>query len=356
MKTLILLLAVVLIPLVAILAYQADVQSGLQNDLEAMRQQVSASQFAIQQQQLLAAQQQHERLAQLSAFEDELASQELLVRSRLSQQDKDLHGVSRSAKKLQRQTLELSDQIVTVDRKASDFSDVVQGVLPSVVEITTSIPVEWNFDFSSLDSLESGLTSKGLMLMGDISPMSIVLPIGGSGAVINKHGVVLTNKHVADPRELICDDPLYSVFFTCVGAPTIEIVTGDGIRSSAEVIELNDDYDLALLETSLVGSFVSLGSSDALAVGDEVLALGNPQYLEFTATQGIVSALDRDLDDGFGRFWLQFDAAVNGGNSGGPLVNKNGELVGVVTQKFADAEGLNFAIPVDAVKDEFGLR
>lgn len=140
----------------------------------------------------------------------------------------------------------------------------------------------------------------------------------GTGVVIDTEGRILTNNHVID------------------GAQTIEVQFDDGSTLSAEIVGTDPANDLAVIQADPAGHNLvaaALGDSDALRVGDPVLAIGNPFNLEGTLTQGIVSAINRTYSTGANtrpiRDMIQTDAAVNPGNSGGPLLNCQGEVVGI---------------------------
>jgi S1-C subfamily serine protease len=142
----------------------------------------------------------------------------------------------------------------------------------------------------------------------------------GSGVVLDEEGHILTNNHVIS------------------GSSTVEVVFADGTTAAAEVVGTDPANDLAVLDITDPDVDVDpaeLGDSDALRVGDTVLALGTPFRLEGTLTQGIVSALDRTYATGNStrpiRNMIQTDAAVNPGNSGGPLLNCLGEVIGINT-------------------------
>ncbi|MEU4572763.1 S1C family serine protease [Nonomuraea sp. ATR24] len=159
---------------------------------------------------------------------------------------------------------------------------------------------------------------------------------GGSGFVVDGRGHVLTNAHVVR------------------GESEVTVVLGDGRRLAARVLGADDDEDLAVLRVDGAAGLppATLGRSAALAVGEQVLAIGSPLGLSGTVTAGIVSALDREVRlGGSARTAVQTDASINPGNSGGPLVNARGEVVGVNTAIAADRGGGNigigFAIPID---------
>jgi S1-C subfamily serine protease len=163
----------------------------------------------------------------------------------------------------------------------------------------------------------------------------------GSGVIVDAAGQVVTNHHV------IAD------------AAAIRVQLADGREADAKVIGRDPDTDLALLRIALRDlPAIELGRSSALRVGDIVLAIGNPIGLSATVTQGIVSATGRgQLGVAVFENFIQTDAPINVGNSGGALINTRGELVGINTAIIArnlGVEGIGFAIPVDLVRGVVG--
>lgn len=162
----------------------------------------------------------------------------------------------------------------------------------------------------------------------------------GSGVIIGNDGYIVTNNHVVE------------------GGEELTVVLSDKREFSAELIGTDPSTDLALLKIEATNlPAVTLGNSDSLLVGEWVLAVGNPFQLESTVTAGIVSAKGRDIDilNGQDRIesFIQTDAVVNPGNSGGALVNSNGELVGINTAiitRSGGYEGYSFAVPVNLVR------
>jgi putative serine protease PepD len=164
----------------------------------------------------------------------------------------------------------------------------------------------------------------------------------GSGFVYDSAGHVVTNNHVVD------------------GASSISVMFADGSKYSAKVVGTDSSTDLAVLKVDAPASKLhplALGNSDDLEVGDGVVAIGSPFGLEETVTSGIVSALDRNISS-TNRYSIsgaiQTDAAINHGNSGGPLLNMAGDVIGVNTQIESDSggnEGVGFAIASNTVKD-----
>ncbi len=159
----------------------------------------------------------------------------------------------------------------------------------------------------------------------------------GSGVIVSPSGYVLTNNHVIE------------------GADEIEVILNDSRRTRATVIGTDPDSDLAILKIELDKlPVIVMGNSDALSVGDHVLAIGNPFGVGQTVTGGIVSALGRN-QLGINTFenFIQTDAAINPGNSGGALVDVNGNLMGINTAIYSrsgGSMGIGFAIPVSTAK------
>ena len=159
----------------------------------------------------------------------------------------------------------------------------------------------------------------------------------GSGVIVSPSGYILTNNHVVE------------------GGDEIEVTLNDTRRAKAKVIGTDPDSDLAILKIDLDKlPVIVLGSSDALQVGDQVLAIGNPFGVGQTVTSGIVSALGRN-QLGINTFenFIQTDAAINPGNSGGALVDVNGNLLGINTAIYSrsgGSMGIGFAIPVSTAK------
>lgn len=169
-------------------------------------------------------------------------------------------------------------------------------------------------------------------------------PVSGSGFIISENGYILTNHHV------IAD--------AIAGGYDVNVYMNDGTMYIAEIVGYEEDNDIAVLKIDAEGlSAVTIGDSDTMLVGETARVIGNPLgELQYSMTSGEVSALDREIsttDSSSGVVttinMFQIDAAVNGGNSGGPVYNSRGEVIGVVTAKYSDTgvEGLGFAIPIN---------
>lgn len=172
--------------------------------------------------------------------------------------------------------------------------------------------------------------------------------VSGSGFIVTSDGYIVTNYHV------IAD--------AYTGGYKVSVMLYNGAKYDAEIKGVEESNDIAVLKINATGlSAATLGNSDNLQVGETIYAIGNPLgELSFTMTNGMVSALDRDIttqDSATGETttnnMFQISAAVNEGNSGGPVYNTKGEVIGIVTAKYSDTgvEGLGFAIPINDVSD-----
>ena len=157
----------------------------------------------------------------------------------------------------------------------------------------------------------------------------------GSGVIVQSDGTILTNEHVI------------------LRGGRIHVTLADGREFEAKLVGRDADSDLAVLRIN-AGSLphIALGHSDDLMIGETVIAIGNPFGLSHTVTTGVVSALKRNLQTGGRTFtdFIQTDASINPGNSGGPLLNILGELIGINTAIYGNAQGIGFAIPVDRAR------
>ena len=191
---------------------------------------------------------------------------------------------------------ELKNELKAIQIKSADFSAIVNDVLQSVVSVKTNVGQ-------------------------------------GSGAIIDTKGYIVTNVHVIS------------------GATTIKAVTYSGDTYDVNVIAGYDsNADIAVLKIDAAGlKALNFGNSDALKVGEKVIAAGNPAGLAFTVTEGIVSAFrtaQNNVD------YIQTDVPINPGNSGGPLINAKGEIVGINNFKVSGGfEGLGFAISSNEARD-----
>lgn len=192
------------------------------------------------------------------------------------------------------------------------FADLAEKLPPSVVNISS-------FSQSETENGEGN------------TPLSESL---GSGFIIDGNGYIITNNHVVDKAE------------------SISITLSDNTKTEARVIGKDPKTDLALIkiETKRPLNAVKFGDSDKIRVGDWVLAIGNPFGLGSSVTAGIVSAKSRDIESGPYDSFIQTDASINQGNSGGPMFNLQGEVIGISSAIFSTtgaSQGVGFAIPAN---------
>ena len=173
----------------------------------------------------------------------------------------------------------------------------------------------------------------------NIFGQEVSTPISGSGFIITEDGYILTNYHVVEEANKM-------------NYP-IKVATYSGDEYDAVIVGYDEENDVALIKIDATGlSPVTIGSINDTKVGETVYAIGNPLgELTYTFTNGIVSALDREIntESGISINMFQTNVTINSGNSGGPIINSYGEVIGIASAKYADTgvEGLGFAIPVD---------
>ena len=227
----------------------------------------------------------------------------------------------------------------TVARSAPEsFADLAERLSPAVVNISTSQvldPRDMEIPGVPEDSPLNDFFDEFLEQQQGARPQRVQSL--GSGFVIDPDGVVITNNHVIE------------------GADRIEITFTDGTTLPAEVAGTDPKTDLAVLrvKSSKKLPHVELGDSDKARVGDWVVAIGNPFGLGGTVTAGIISALNRDIHAGNYDDFIQTDAAINRGNSGGPLFDLDGRVVGVnsaIISPSGASVGIGFAVPASTVK------
>jgi serine protease Do len=229
----------------------------------------------------------------------------------------------------------------TVTMTIPSFADVAERAMPAIVSITTKEIVQGMpgrgmdpFEFFFPNPNRPGPRSPQPEGMDERQQIS-----GGSGFIISPDGYILTNNHVVE------------------GATSVEVRVGDNdTMYPAKIIGRDPATDIALIkiESKEPLPTLRLGDSDRIRVGEWAIAIGNPLQFENTLTVGVISAKGRSLGiseatSSFENF-IQTDAAINTGNSGGPLLNIQGEVVGINTAISARATGLGFAVPVNVAK------
>ncbi len=229
------------------------------------------------------------------------------------------------------------DQLIGPVGTPASFADVIAAVSPAVVNISVSKAVSRRVPRGGMPSIPPG-SSFEEFFRRFFERQSLTQGQGplvqgmGSGFVVGPEGYVVTNNHVVE------------------GADAITVTFDDGTRYEAELRGTDPKTDLALLKIEVDEPlpYARFGNSDRMRVGDWVIAIGNPFGLGGTATTGIVSARGRDIQSGPFDDFLQIDAPINRGNSGGPLFDIAGQVVGVNTAIFSPnggSVGIGFAIP-----------
>ena len=189
----------------------------------------------------------------------------------------------------------IHDEFVNLKASAgTDFSGIIEQVVPGVVTIKT-----------------------------DVSQ--------GTGFLINNEGYIVTNYHVVD------------------GANAATVITSDNQNHEVGILGYNSELDIALLKIEGSYSPLELGNSDNVQVGEKVIAIGNPLGLQFSVSQGIVSAVHRTGPNDL-NYYIQTDAALNPGNSGGPLIDTQGKVIGINNFKAGNSESLGFALESNYIK------
>ena len=217
------------------------------------------------------------------------------------------------------------------------YIELVEDVMPAVVfvEVTGKVDQASSTAPTTDPRFEEFMKRFG----GQLPPGGTPQPKRGlgSGFLISADGMIVTNHHVID------------------GAASVTITLEDGSEHDARIIGSDPLTDIALLDIDGDDHpMVSFGSSDALRVGEEVLAVGSPFGLGGTVTSGIISAKSRNINSGPFDDFLQTDAAINRGNSGGPLFNMDGDVVGVNTAIYSPgggSVGIGFSVPSDLVTE-----
>ncbi len=216
-----------------------------------------------------------------------------------------INELSKTSIKIEKELKALGSQIGSIDEQidllkastSADFSGIIEKAVKSVVTIRT--------DFSQ-----------------------------GTGFIVDEEGYVVTNAHIME------------------GARAAGIITYDGNLHQVKLIGKNELMDIILLKIETEGTYepLELADSNYAQVGEKVIAIGNPLGLQFSVTEGIVSAVHREGINKI-KAYIQTEAALNPGNSGGPLINKQGKVIGINNFKIGGVEGLGFALESNYVKD-----
>jgi len=237
-------------------------------------------------------------------------------------------------------SLPKNDKLTTVRSIGQAFVEVVKKAQPSVVNVTTEKTItvkpweKYGEDFFKGSPLEDFFKGFGFSPREKGKEYRHKQRSGGSGVIVDKEGYILTNNHVVE------------------GADKVKIRLNDGREFTAIIKGQDSRTDLAVLHIKAKDLPVAtLGDSDKLEVGEWAIAIGSPFGLEHTVTVGVISAKGRTgLGTGTYEDFIQTDASINPGNSGGPLINIDGEVVGINAMIIQPGTGIGFAIPINMAK------
>lgn len=213
-----------------------------------------------------------------------------------------------------------SNQLETMN-KINELSDSLKSTQTSLADQLAQIKATTSSDFSGI--IEQAIPSV-VTIITDVAQ--------GTGFIINSEGYLVTNAHVLS------------------GARYANAITSARQTKSAQLIGYDSTIDLALLKISGNYQALKLGDSSQVKVGEKVIAIGNPLGLSFSATEGIVSATERIGSNNL-PIYIQTDVALNPGNSGGPLIDKTGKVIGINNFKVGGYEGIGFALESNQVKE-----
>lgn len=212
-------------------------------------------------------------------------------------------------------TIDTTSEVNVENAVAKKASPSVVGVLTTIS--TTTGSEGFLFNFPQQEQLQDAI---------------------GSGVIVSSDGYILTNSHVVNDGDYTGD---------------IKVVLSDGTDTTAELLWYDSSLDLAIIKVEKTGlQAIEVGDSETVEVGDKAIAIGNPLTLSLqsTLTSGYISGLNRSITMEDGTIMdglIQTDAAINGGNSGGALLNSEGKLIGINTAKASQADGIGFAIPIN---------
>ena len=217
-------------------------------------------------------------------------------------------------------TIQLSQTVAEIKQESKTITQVIEEVNESIVGISKLK------NSGSTIFLEDGTSQLGL----------------GTGMIVSEDGYILTNEHVSGGKYSSC---------------YVTLPNGKSYRGNVVWSETNLDLAIVKINANNL-PYVTLGDSSSVSVGQTVYAIGNPIGFEFqrTVTSGIISAVERTIlleEEGTSTYMedlIQTDATINPGNSGGPLINANGEVIGINSVKITSAEGIGFAIPINTAK------
>ena len=245
----------------------------------------------------------------------------ILLNTILAKQNLNYNLLNNKITDIQTDTQSKFNELATSILHAQEELNSLGSQIGSIDEEFDLLKASASADFSGIieDAIKSVVT-----IRTDLSQ--------GTGFIISQEGYVVTNYHVMQ------------------NAKSAGIFTYEGTTHSVQLIGYDSNLDIALLK--IEGDFeeLKLGNSDEIQIGEKVIAIGNPLGLQFSVSEGIVSATHRQGPSGINAY-IQTDAALNPGNSGGPLINTKGKVIGINNFKVGEGESLGFALESNYIKD-----
>jgi len=229
-----------------------------------------------------------------------------------------------------KQTVDYKNLNNKINNLQADTQNKLNELTESVIE--TQITVEESQEELILLKASAGEDFSGIIEDAIPDVLTIRTDIGqGTGFIINEEGYIVTNAHVLS------------------GGRKIQAITSEQKLIDAIFIGYDSEFDIALLKIPGDYEAFELGDSDDIQIGEKVIAIGNPLGLQFSVSEGIVSAIHREGINGI-EAYIQTDAALNPGNSGGPLINKQGKVIGINNFKISGGENIGFALEANYIK------
>lgn len=234
-----------------------------------------------------------------------------------------------------KQTINNKDTNNKIDLMQADTSSKLNQLTQILLETQRSLNSMNDSVKSEISILKASTTEdfSGIIEEAVQAVVTVRTDIGqGTGFIINENGYFVTNAHVLS------------------GAKEVYAITNEQDTISAELIGYNSNLDVALLKISGKYQKLNLADSNKVSIGEKVIAIGNPLGLQFSVSQGIVSGVHREGLNGLDAY-IQTDAALNPGNSGGPLIDNNGKVIGINNFKIGAGESLGFALESNYIKE-----
>jgi serine protease Do len=230
---------------------------------------------------------------------------------------------------------DISKKINDVKLSQTDTQSKITGLTESLMETQRSLNLLNESFKSELKKIKASTSEDFSGIIEDSlkSVVTIRTNIGqGTGFLISKEGFIVTNAHVLS------------------GAKEAYILDYEQNSYPATLVGYNATYDIALLKIPNTNNYLELGNSEDIQIGEKVIAIGNPMGLQFSVSEGIVSGINREGENKI-KSYIQTDAALNPGNSGGPLIDKQGKVIGINNFKVGGGENLGFALESNSIKE-----